>query len=247
MRHITTLKMSIRAGVFICTLFPQVAQAQNTAGVFASRVVEDHKSFQYRSTVNPDDANDQTGFAQRLHYQQSINGDLMWRIIGQTKKTDRSDIDFDFVQAELYWELTNDEDKHYSALRFDARYRNDQRPGILGVNWGNQFQINDNWSLRSIILSSIEVGEIANNGVNLQTRAQLGHRLKGNKSVGVELYSFYGRTGDIGSFNDQVHTIAPYISLPLNRSTSIFGGPLIGLSDTAPDFEARLWITQKLF
>jgi len=240
-------KRSLGIGILFCISNFQTTYAQNTAGVFPPRVVEGHKSLQYRATLNPDDTNKETGFAQRLHYQESINGDLMWRVIGQTKKTDQSDLDFDFVQGELYWELSNDEDKHKSALRFDARYRGGDRPGFLGLNLGSEYRVNDRWSLRGLVLSSVDLGANSNNGINLQTRGQLAYRLKRSKSIGVEVYSFYGRTGNIGSFSEQIHTIAPYISMPLNSSVSIFGGPLIGLSDAAPDFEARMWITKKIF
>lgn len=96
---------------------PQVAVAQN--------IKEGHKSAQYRIAINPDNALGETGFAQRLHYQQSLNGDMMWRVIGQTKKTSDSDFDLDFLQAELFWELSDDNDQHKTGLRFDARLRDE--------------------------------------------------------------------------------------------------------------------------
>lgn len=228
-----------------CLLFlPVAAMAQNTGGVFPPTVNEGHKSLQYRVTVNPDNAQDEFGFAQRLHYQQAINGDLMWRVIGQTRKTSSSDFDFDFLQAELFWELTNNSDKHKSALRFDARLRDDNRPEQFGVNWTNQFNFSDGWSARAIVLSSVQTGGNAADGVNIQSRAQITKKLENGSSIGVELYNDYGRTGDIGNFDEQNHAVGPFISTPLTKSISIFAGPLIGLSGAAQDLEARLWITK---
>ena len=44
--------------------------AQNTGAVFGPGVTEGHSSAQYRATFDPDS----DGFAQRIHYQQSLNG-----------------------------------------------------------------------------------------------------------------------------------------------------------------------------
>ncbi len=51
------------------------AFAQNTGGIFSPIVNDGHKSAQYRVTFNPDTE----GLSQRAHYQQAINGSLMWR------------------------------------------------------------------------------------------------------------------------------------------------------------------------
>jgi len=174
-----------------------VAFAQNTGGVFGPTVNQGHKSLQYRGAINPDNNFGETGFAQRLHYQQAINGDFMWRILG------------------LFWELSGNDDKHKTGLRFDARLRGDNRAEQLGLNWMNQFNFDGGWSARAS-----------------------GHTL------GVELYNNYGNTGNIRSFNEQSHTIGPFISTSIAEKTSVFAGPLFGLSEAAPDLEARIWITQ---
>ena len=113
--------LSVSLTVLGCALFAPQAYAQNTGGVFPTQVNEGHRSLQYRAAINPDNAQDEFGFAQRLHYQQAINGDLMWRVVGQTQKTESSDFDFAFLQAELFWELSDDQDQHKTGLRFDAR------------------------------------------------------------------------------------------------------------------------------
>lgn len=84
-----------------------ISEAQNTAGVFGPIVKEGHASAEYRVTFDPES----DGLAQRIHYQQSINGDFMWRAVYGTRKTPDSDFDPDFFQTELYWELSEDEDR----------------------------------------------------------------------------------------------------------------------------------------
>ena len=100
------LKMRFTSLSFILLLLAAPLYAQNTGGVFPPTVSEGHKSWQYRWAVDPESANGDTAFAQRLHYQQAINDDFMWRIVGQVRKTDDSDFDPDFLQAELFWEFS---------------------------------------------------------------------------------------------------------------------------------------------
>jgi len=218
--------------------------AQNTGGVFPPFVNEGHKSLQYRAAINPDNAAGETGFAQRLHYQQAINGDFMWRILGQTRKTDSSDVDFDFLQAELFWELSDDEDQHKTGLRFDARLRDEDRAEQIGLNWMNHFNFENGWSARALILTSVQIGDSAADGVNLQTRARLARTLESGPTVGLEMFNNYGNTGNIGGFAAQSHTVGPFIAAPIGKGLSIFGGPLFGISQAAPDFETRIWVTK---
>lgn len=220
------------------------AQAQNTGGVFPSQVNEGHKSLQYRVAINPDNAKDEFGFANRLHYQQAINGDFMWRIVGQAQKTDSSDFDFTFVQAELFWELSDDDDQHKTGLRFDARLTDGDSAEQLGVNWMNHFTFDNGWHARAIVLSSVQIGDNSADGVGLQTRARIGKKLETGPTIGVEMYNVYGRTTGFGSFDEQNHTIGPFFSAPINEKISLFAGPLFGLSKAAPDIEARLWLTK---
>lgn len=225
-------------------LLPTTVLAQNTGGVFPPMVNEGHKSLQYRVAVNPDNDQDEFGFAQRLHYQQAINGDLMWRVIGQTRKTASSDFDLDYLQAELFWELSDDAAKHKTGFRFDARIRDDNRAEQFGVNWMNQFNLKNEWTIRTVTMTSVQTGNSAADGVNFQSRGQIAKKLGSGPTIGVELYNDYGRIGNFGSFDEQNHTIGPFISTPIAKDVSIFAGPLFGLSDAAPELEARLWITK---
>jgi len=227
------------------SVLPQIAFAQNTGGVFPPTVNEGHRSFQYRGAIDPDNAADTVGFAQRLHYQQAINDDFMWRILGQTRRTDDSDVDFDFIGAELFWEFSDNADKYKHGVRFDARIRGDNRGEQLGFNWIHQWNLVDGWSAQAIFLSSLEIGSNSNDGVNLQTRTRIAKRLESGPTIGLENYSNYGNTGDIGGFDDQSHTVGPFVSVPVGNGFSLFGGPLFGLSESSPDIEARLWVTNS--
>ena len=221
------------------------ASAQNVGGVFPPTVNEGHQSVQYRLAFNDESNVSDFGFAQRLHYQRAINDDFMWRVIGQTRRTASSDVDLDFIGAELFWEFSDNEDDYKHGVRFDGRIRDDGRAEQLGFNWIHQWKLDDGWSARAILLTGLQVGENSADGVNIQTRTRLVKKLNSGFTVGFENYSNYGNTGDFGDFDDQSHTIGPVISVPVGNGFSIFGGPLFGISGAAPDVETRLWITNS--
>lgn len=223
-----------------CAAAAPMAFAQNTGGIFPPMVNDGHTSAQYRVTYDPDTE----GLSQRAHYQQAINGNLMWRGLVSARKTDESDMDFDFVQAELFWELSNDDDAWKTGLRFDARVRDDDRPGLLGVHWTNQFPLSETWNGRFVALSAMDIGDEARDGVFLQTRGNIFTRLESGQTVGVELFNAYGSTDYIQDFDDQNHQIGPFASFPVTPQWSLFTGALFGLTDASADAEFRLWITR---
>lgn len=226
-------------GVFICLLAALPAMAQNTGGVFPPDVNEGHKSAQYRIAANLDTDR----FAQRLHYQQAINGDFMWRIVGQTRETATSDFDFDFVQAELFWQISPDENKYRTGLRFDARLRNDDRSEQLGLNWINQWDLDGGWTARLIALTAVQIGDNSADGISLSPRAHLAKKLDNGLNVGVEYYGNLGST-DKFSLDNNAQTAGPFVSTKLTGKTSVVAGVQLGLNDAAPDADLRLWVTQ---
>ena len=225
-------------------LFSLSAQAQNTGGVFPPTVNEGHKSAQWRIAIDPDGNNNEFRYATRFHYQQAINDDFMWRVIGQANNRGDNDVKFDFLQAELFWELSNKDDKTKTGLRFDARYRDDNRPSQFGLNFMNQFDLGEGWRARGIGLTHYQFGSNARDGINLQTRWQLAKQVEKGAFIGVEMYNNYGYSNNIPGFDSQSHTIGPFIALPVD-GVSIFAGPLFGITEAAPDAEFRLWLTRR--
>lgn len=215
--------------------------AQNTAGVFPPMVNEGHSSLQYRAANDLD----RHGFVQRLHYQRAVNGDFMWRVVGQSRKTPNKDVDFDFFQAELFWDLSENTESWRTGFRFDVRVRDRGRPGQLGVHWTNQVQLNANTRARFLVMTAVDIGDGAPSGVLLQTRGDVARSLPSGVEIGLELYNTWGYSSDFGDFDDQLHEFGPMVTVPFGDGWSVLGSVLFGLSDRAPDQDLRFWLTKS--
>lgn len=215
--------------------------AQNTGGVFGPVVNEGHRAFEYRLGYDPD----VESFAQRLHYQQSLNGTAMWRLIAQGRKTDGGSQEFDFVQGELFWQITPDAASWQQGLRFDLRVRDDDRPGTVGVNWMHQLPLAGDWRARGILLTAMEVGQNRREGILLQTRAQVARAVRDGGLLGLEMFSGYGSTDDFPDLDEQSHQLGPFVALDAGRDVTVYASALFGLTDGAPDTNLALWITRS--
>lgn len=234
----SVFKITVAASALACLAAP--AFAQSLGGVFGPAVNEGHASAQYRAGYAPDSER----FGQRLHYQKSINGDVMLRGVIQARETSDSDFDFDYIGAEAFWQISDDGAPWQTGLRFDLRIRDDDRPHSVGLNWMNEWALSPRLRGRAVVLTSADAGDNARDGVFVQTRGQLNYALESGRGVGLELFSAYGSTDDFRDFEDQSHEIGPYITAPITSEWSIFAGLLVGLTDGAPDSNLKLWITR---
>lgn len=220
---------------------PLTAQATQTGGVFGPVVNEGHRSAQYRVGHDLDNH----GLAQRLHYQQALNDDLMWRFVAQARKTGESDVDFDFVQGELFWQLADLRPNWAHGLRFDLRLRDSGRPAQIGVNWMHQIEFADNWQARLLLLSVLQFGDDAASGVFLQTRASVGYAASDRYRLDLSMFSSYGSTADFAAFDQQSHQLGPTLTVQVNRRWQVQAGYLAGLTDGTPDNVVRLWLSRR--
>ena len=226
-------------------VYSSLCCAQNTSGVVGATVKEGESSLQYRLGIDPKGSNGETKFAQRLHFQKSINGALRWRLVGALKKTDASDFDFDYVQAGLVWQITEDGPDYQTGLRFDARLRDNARPGQLGVNWAHQWQMSESWRLRAVAKSSVQIGHNASQALSIESQAEIIKKLPNGRAFGVEMFSKYSTTKDVLGFDDQSHVAGPFISTPIAAQTKLSSGVLFGLTKASPDTQLKFWLTRS--
>lgn len=218
------------------------AAAQNTGGVSGPVINAGHSAVQYRATYTPDSE----GLAQRVHYESAIDGSRMLRVIAATRKTSDSDVDFDYVEGELFWQISDDAAFWQTGLRFDGRIRGEGRPGSVGVNWLNQWKLADDITTRFTVIASTNVGNNATDDVFLRTRGAVMKALDSGASIGFEFYNSYGATSQINDFDDQSHTIGPALTIPVGNGFSIYTGAQFGVTDAAENTALRFRLIKKL-
>jgi len=216
------------------------SHASNVGGVFGPVVNKGDKTFQYRGAYDPDTEE----LVQRIHYQQSLNDDVRLRGVLQARRTDSSNLDFDFFQAEVLVQLQDINRKWKHAVRFDARISDQNRRGLVALTWTNQYKWSDTLSTTALVLGSVDVGNDSRSGVFLQTRANLSKTLNDRWKLSGEWFSSYGSTSDFNDFDEQVHQIGPALNGKLGSGWSVTLGALFGATDASPDENLRFWLTK---
>ncbi len=237
----TTRNAAAMAAFLFSGLAWITAPAQTMGGVYGPVVTEGPRSFEYRSAFDPETE----AFAQRIHYQQSSDSRYRWRVVAQARKTTDSDMDFDFVQGELLWDITDADRPWQTGLRFDFRFRDSGRPGRVAVTWTNQFRLPAGWTARLIGIADIEVGSEAVDDVGIQGRANLYKTLSNRQRIGLELFSNYENQLNFFKLDEQRHQLGPFMTIPLNDDWHVTGGALFGLSREAPDAVLRFFFGRR--
>lgn len=217
------------------------ARANTTAGVFGPVVNDGHRSWQYRAAYD----HDSFAFTHRLHAQSAVNDDLMVRGVVQARKTDARQNDFDLFQAEVFWQLGDVRPNWQQGFRLDLTWREGDRPGSVGLHWMNQWTASE-WQLRSIVMTDVQFGRNNASGVGLQSRLHATRPFRNGWSAGVEMYSRYGRTGDLASGGEQSHLVGPVVAGQLGGGWSVFSGLLFGVTSGSPDAQVRVWLTRRM-
>jgi hypothetical protein len=217
------------------------ATAQNTGGVSSPVINAGHSAAQYRATY----AADSEGFAQRVHYESALDGSRMVRVIAATRKTSDGDVDFDYVEGELFWQISDDAKFWQTGLRFDGRIRGDDRPGSVGINWLNQWTLANGITTRFTIIASANIGNDATDDIFLRTRGGAMKSLDNGASVGIEFYNSYGAASQVGDFDGQSHTIGPALTIPIGKDLSIYTGAQFGVTKAAENTALRFRLIKK--
>ena len=212
----------------------------NTAGVFPPVVQEGHRSLQYRVTLNPD-----TGaFGTRLHYQESLNDDVMLRGIVHASESATGHSKVDFVQAELFWDLDEDTDRLRHGFRFDARARGRGEPSSVSVNYALQYSVSPQWQARLAVLNTRSFGGKANTDIQFQARSQLSYRASQAVSLNLEYYSQLGAIDNFNPWKNQKHQIGPSVNWRVANGWTLYGGFLSSMNNSSPDTVYRMWVTK---
>lgn len=214
------------------------AQAQNVGAVFGPDVTRGETATEYRIAWAPEG----DAVRQRIHFEHAISDNLRPRLVVQGSSGPGNSFDVDFMQGELFWQLTADGQKYETGFRFDARIPLSGGPGGIGANWTNQLNLGGGWNARAVVLTAVDIGDGRRNGIFLQSRFRLAKQLSGRLSIAGELYDYYGSTSGLSRSSDQLHQIGPIAHVKIGHGFVLSGGALFGLTQATANHELRLWI-----
>ena len=235
------------ATVFAVSAFSAPAAfAQNAGGVFGPEVTPGSRALEWRIAVAPEDDAGPTGYATRIHYQQSVTDDLRLRAVVQGADNGPGGFDFAFTQFEAQWQFLEDEIHGWdSAVRLDIRAGEDAAE-FIGLNWTSDVPLSEKWVARGIFMTGVEVGDRRRDGLFLQTRWSLRYKLNPNYSIQAQVFNIYGTTEDVPDFEQQNHAVGPALTGKFSGGWSFEASALFGVTERARDADLRLFITKSL-
>lgn len=231
------------AAILVAMLTTGLASAQNTSSVFGPKVNEGAASAEYRFGYIPGEGAAPDRYAHRLSGGFSLDARKAVSLV--LRGTDRggpNGFEYDYIQAQLSWEVSPEDAEFWSTgFRFDARLADGDRPDQLGANWTNQFEISDRVSARAILLTTVQLGDRAADGVLLAGRGQVSYDLGGGTSIALLSFNSLGSTEDFGT-GGRSQQLGPVLTGKVAGDWKWTVGNLFGLNEATPDNDFRLWI-----
>ena len=227
-----------------CVVCAAPAAAQTTGGVFGPGVSAQDRSAQWRIALSPGEDGGADRWASRLHYQHGFTDSLRGRIVLQGSDIETGEFETVFAQAELQWQFKSGSD-WASALRFDARVaENDDGADQLGLNWTNQWSVAERTSLTGVVLTNVQIGNRRADGVGVELRGALAHRLDGGATIAVDSFNSFGRSVNFGRFKGDSYRLGPRVSGRMG-DIDMLAGVLFGLGGDARDTDFRVWLGKR--
>lgn len=222
------------------------ASAQNISGVSGADVTANAAKFEYRAGYTPETNGDESAFAHRFNLQYGL--DARWRIRAMLVQTDTGgaglktqDVSLEVMNQILESENAGGWD---SAIRVDGRIPvADDRPGRVRVAWINNVDLGAGWAVRANIYTGKEIGDLAKDGITLETREEITYAAGNGIKVGAQLLNKFNTTANFGDFDEQRHQIGPVLKGRLFANIKYETSVLFGLSDAASDVDLRFFVS----
>ena len=168
------------------------------------------------------------------------------RLIGQQSRRGDDSLEYQYTRLEVQMQYREDEVAGYdAALRYELQISDtSSRPDRFRLVWTGKKDLQSQWQLRGNLLLGREFGDSSRGGILVETRLQATYPVPGGR-LGLESFSDFNRTTDVGDFDDQEHQLGPIYKASIGP-LKVNAGFLWGLSDSAPDHNARLILTWDL-
>lgn len=225
-------------------LIADPAQAQNTSGVSNPDVTDGAHSLGYRNSVAPSEGQD--AFSHRVDYGHSFSDRTKTKFV-VTQNNQNGDLKIRHVQIEGQYQFAKMQEGWNSAIQLQGRVPTAHNvSGRMRIGWQNSFDLTSRVEFRAVLLAAREFGELARDGIALETRSELTVSDLRDMRLGVQMFNKYNTTADFGDFNEQQHQIGPIIRGQITDDLKYGVGALFGVSRAANDAELRIFLGYSL-
>lgn len=219
------------------------ACAQNTSGVSSADVGAGEREIGYRAAYRLD-GESADGFAQRIHYQQSLDDRWRLRLIA-LQSYEGGDLKFRSVQPEILLQFVESERSGgwNSAVRADGTVPLDNgSPGRARLGWLNQFGAGGGWEFRADVFIAREIGDLASNAISFEARAEATYAASPGLRIGAQSFN----TVHTSDATEQRRQLGAVLKSDVTERLSLETSVLFGLSPDAPDADLRVFLALAL-
>jgi hypothetical protein len=228
---------------FFLLAIAATSAAANTSSVFSPDVSDGEWAWEYRMSLQPQQEGAEDVFAHRLHVQHAFDETWRARLLVAQRSIDGASLDTRYARLEVQQQLLEDEVAGWdSALRYELQLADDGGPDRFRLAWTGKWDLDEAWQLRANTLFGREFGAGRDSGIQLAGRAQVTRRTADGVRLGLELFSDFGTTDDLPSYDGQEHQLGPILKAGLGEAWTLNVSYLRGVSDAAPDDNFRVFI-----
>lgn len=232
-----------------CAALAGAAAAQSVSGVSGSDVKAGEDLFEYRFAWSPENDGHEEGFTHRLHYQHGFNDSLRLRGLALFNRRDNGALEPISGSVELLYQFVESEKSGGwdSAIRLDGNFPLQHgAPGRARIGWHNQFAVSDDLELRGVLLLGHQFGDLAKDGMSIETREEATYRFADGFRIGAQMFNNLNTTAQFGGWNDQVHQLGPVLKGHVGKHVKFELSTLFGVSDKASDADVRFFVSYAL-
>ncbi|RIJ31341.1 hypothetical protein [Henriciella algicola] len=231
-------------------LISQAAEAQSLTGNVGSAGISDgEQSIETRFGINDDgDA------GARVHYDYAATGWYQLRLISSFSRPDDEDWDFSAFTVENWFQWSEEArsgEGFNGGLRFAYGFADGGGPDEAEVRLTITDKFAGDWEWRANAIGEVETGSGSEGGVEIETRAQLTRGVDtsllgaAGARFGVEVFSEWGNSRDIGGLDEQAHQIGPVLKLDWSNGVFLQSAIRAGLTDASDDAMFKVFIGRE--
>lgn len=231
------------------TLSPHAKAQSLTGNVGSAGISDGEQSVETRFGIN--DAGDA---AARIHYDFAATGWYQLRLISSFSRPDNEDWDFSAFTVENWFQWSEEArsgEGFNGGLRLAYGFADGGGPDEAEVRLTITDKFAGAWEWRANAIGEVETGEGSEGGVEIETRAQLTRGIDtgvlgaSGARFGLEIFSEWGNSRDIGGLEEQAHQIGPVLKLDWSNGVFLQSAIRAGLTEASDDAMFKVFIGRE--